>query len=338
METMEPNIVPETKKSIWLNLKIVAPVMILAIAFAMIGAVIMTLRSPEAYTSDIKLRIEEHPSRRQNSGGVNTAIYIELINDPYFEKLVLREVSDATRTRTPTYRPFTVSARLIEKTTMFEISVEAPTSKTAKSLANAAAKALVKKGAEFRTSSTEFVAAKINEALEPVDKDLADLRTQLIQKQETASSGSGSDKAVKAGNLSDQIASQVRLRAQMASSPTLDVQTIDRDLARLRSALANLQTTPEIVNVNPDEAVSSAKLLDELQAKENVRNLLTNYLAQTAIDDLFDDETIKIVYSAELPRGPSSPSWSRNMSIAVLAGLLIGVALLSVADPIYRTR
>lgn len=316
------------------------PVVVLTVTVALLGAVYVTSNAPRTYGSSTKLLISSPAAPAQlrpTSLGVKS--YVELANDSGFKNDVIHEAEKSWTANEPlpTGRDFRIEVREMEEASAIEVVAEASGPATAKVLADAAARALVVKSAEFKTSSVEFVDARLRKALKRVDEELAALRAKLIEFQKDLPQDPDADQAVRVGNLTDQIAAKARQRADMATALPEEIEPVDAELARLREALARLEGKPQTKGLDPKRTNEVAKILDEIEAQENVRRTLTNYVAQATLNDLFADEVIKIAYSAELPKNPTSPSWHRSLGVAGLAGLLVAIVLLALADPFYRT-
>lgn len=331
-----------TRKNIWLELRIVATIIILCVLAGAVGAAYVTVRMPKLYTASVKMQIMDAPVTQTNRTvaitGLSTSNLLELVNDSAFKELALKQLFRLHResSRTAAADDINIEAEAIEDTSMFEIRAEAKDPEFAKWLADAAAIALIDKSVkEIDTSSFGYITKRINKVLGPIDKDIADLRRQIMQTQDTPEIVDDVSRKAQESSLIDQVGDYQKARAE--ATTTIAVKNIDAKLTVLRNRLYGLQEPPQRKKLSVDQTVKAAKLLDRVQAKEILRNQVVDFYSKAFLDTIFASErNLKIVYSANFPRKPSSPSWERNMGIGFLSGFLIGIISLSLADPYYR--
>lgn len=279
------------KKSIWLNYNIVAAIILITILTSIIAAALVTSKLPKKYTATSKLQLTKYnipeiqPETTYQMRIGETASYVELVDDFYFNKLVLNEIKDKSKE----YGNFSVKAKPIEDTEILHISVEASNPKDAKILADAAAKALIKKGSEIRSGSTKDIQTVIDKALKLANKELRKLRRELY--------------------------------AIQGSSQKVGV----------------YQPFPK--QLNKEDSIKATALSDKIDSKERFYLYLTNVLNKANFNGMFSRQSVlKVIYEAETPSVPSSPSWPRNIGIAFLVGLLAGIAILSGADSYMKAN
>jgi len=284
------------KKSIWLDLKIVVPVMAVAVFVAFLSAVFVTISSPKIYTASAKLQLEKTDEAMQssNKSARQISTYAEIANDSTFKKLVLEEARSRGNRG---FAKFRVSAEVIGDTNILEIDVQTTNPKEAKVLANAAARALVKKSGGLNEAAFKETRQVVKDALKPVDQELADLR----------------------GKLFDIRGSVDESDSQELSSSEVDVNT---KLFILKSK-----------SLSKRQSMKAKAMEDQIDEKKNLRAYLVNYLSKESIKKLLSARSsLTLIFPAETPGGPSSPSWPKNISIAVLAGLMVGIAIISATD------
>ncbi len=327
------------KKSIWLDLKIVVPVIILALAVSVTSASFVTSNTKKTYMSTAKLQVggiaDINLSGQGASRSAGTNVYAELANDPSFKSLVLAVAKNKIKNNMP---EFEVSAKAIDDTEMLEVSVETTDPGQAKILADAASEALTKKSAEIKGLSFKSITSIISTALKPEDKDLAKLRGSLFDIQGSVDKPMSAKDKVKEGQLNDQLSDRSRQRAAAAAAGNgARAKELDNHLAVLRNRLYAIQNVTKSLDKN--QTIKASSIADKITDRENFRRILTDFLARNALENLFkNNDVLKVIYPAELPKEPFSPSWPRNMTVSILAGLLIGLAMLSVADSFYRAK
>jgi len=333
---------PRNKKSIWLELQIVVPVIGVAILLALLSAGFVTYRSPKIYTAATKLQLRDLTNPVLAMGGTSSANskkttdYAELANDPSFKKLVLREVK---RARNAGFSEFSLWAKSIEDTAMLQINVETKSPDEAKVLADAAASALISKSNEFKGDSFQSISQVIGIALKPVNAELAKLRGKLYGIQGSVYKPVSTKQKVQEGLINDQISTLVRQRAeQLKTMSPAELKRLDDRIAALRAKLYQ-QQLQQPRSLSAEQQIKTSALGDKISDKEGFRRNLTDYLSRAALNNLFaDKQVLSVVYKAETPTAPSGPSWPRNISVAFMVGLLVGLVALSAADPFYKNQ
>lgn len=120
-----------------------------------------------------------------------------------------------------------------------------------------------------------------------------------------------------------------------------------KDLIRNAINNNNLNITPiEVINVLKITPSADTQILqvsykntDNILAKEVLVNVVDEFIKETK--ELIPNGTVKIIESAELPEDPISPNKGKNIGIAFLVGLMVGImtALLKeYMDDTFKTK
>ncbi len=321
------------KKSIWLELKIVVPVVILVLVVSVTSASFVTSNTKKTYMSTAKLQVggiaDVNLGGQGSSRMAGTNVYAELANDLSFKKLVLAAAKNKIKNNMP---DFEVSAKTVEDTEMLEVSVETTDPKQAKILTDAASEALTKKSVGIKGLSFKSINSIISTALKPADKELAKLRGHLFDIQGSVDKPMSAKDKVKEGQLNDQLSDRSRQRAAAAAAGnSARAKELDNHLAVLRSRLFAIQNVTK--SLDKKQTIKASGIADKITDRENFRRSLTDFLARNALENLFKkSDVLKVIYPAEVPNKPSGPSWPKNIAIALLAGLSTGLIVLSVMD------
>jgi len=120
-----------------------------------------------------------------------------------------------------------------------------------------------------------------------------------------------------------------------------------KDLIRNAINNNNLNITPiEVINVLKITPSADTQILqvsyqntDNILAKEVLVNVVSEFIKETK--ELIPNGTVKVIESAELPQDPISPNKVKNIGLAFLVGLMMGImtALLKeYMDDTFKTK
>jgi len=120
-----------------------------------------------------------------------------------------------------------------------------------------------------------------------------------------------------------------------------------KDLVRNAINNNNLNITPtEVIDVLKITPSADTQILqvsyqntDNLLAKEVLVNVVSEFIKETK--ELIPNGTVKVIESAELPQDPISPNKGKNIGIAFLLGIMMGIMTALLAeymDDTFKTK
>jgi len=123
----------------------------------------------------------------------------------------------------------------------------------------------------------------------------------------------------------DAINGRIRqMETQLYSTATNYLQSLNSQINSIQANLARFGSQLEAI---PAREVEYARLLRQQKLQEELFSLLQTRLKESEIQEAVEPGNVQVIDPALQPRAPISPNPVRNMTLAAVFGLMVGIAL-----------